>query len=77
MKKTDFIIEADIARICENYAENKNISVEEAILDFMSSSTYKNLEDETTGLRFEMLEYIYLTYLEERGEPEEWVNTLK
>jgi len=65
LKGFKFSIESKIARISEQYAKIKNITVEESMRKFLSSGTYRLLNDSETGLYLEVTDYVYDIFLEE------------
>jgi len=68
MKGFMFLVNSKTARISESYAIKKDISIDEAMKSFLSSTTYRVLNDEETGLYLEVLEFVYDMFLDEMGE---------
>ena len=65
MKNPSMIIDADVTRICTEYAKLKNITHDEAMRIFLASSTYRTLNEPETGLCYEMFDAIYEMFLDE------------
>ena len=68
MKGFKFLVDSKTARISETYANKKDISIDEAMKLFLSSATFRALNDEGTGLYLEVLEFVYDMFLDEMGE---------
>ena len=68
MKGFRFIVDSKTTRICESFAQKKNISIDDAIRLFFGSTTYRILNNADTGLYLEVFEYVYDMFLEEIGE---------
>jgi len=68
MKGFSFLVEAKTARISEAYSQRKDISLEEAMVMFLSSKAYHLLNDVETGVYLEVFEFVYDMFLEEMGE---------
>ena len=68
MKNPQIVIDCKITRISQAYAKKKKIHTDEALRQFLNSTTYKILIDVETGLYLEMFEYVYEMFLEEKGE---------
>ena len=68
MKGFSFLVDSKAARICEAYANRKDITIEEAMKIFFRSTTYRVLNDAETGVYLEVFEFVYDMFLEEMGE---------
>ena len=68
MKGFSFLVDSKAARICEVYANRKDITIEEAMKIFFRSTTYRVLNDAETGVYLEVFEFVYDMFLEEMGE---------
>ena len=68
MMGSRYLIDSKVAHISESYANKCGISVDEAMIIFLGSTTYQALNDEETGLYLEVFEYVYDLFLDERGE---------
>ena len=68
MKGFGFLVDSKIARISEEFSAIKNISIEESIKHFLSSRTFKALNNPETGLYLEVFECVFDMFLEEIGE---------
>jgi len=68
MKGFRFLVDSKATRISEAYSIKQNITIEEAMIIFLSSKTYHVLNDSETGVYLEVLEFVYDMFLEEMGE---------
>jgi hypothetical protein len=68
MKGYKFLVDSKTARISEIYSQKKEISVEEAMVLFIGSKTFKVLNNAETGIYLEVLEFVYDMFLEEMGD---------
>jgi len=68
MKGFNFLVDSKIARISEMYANKKKLSIDEAMMLFLKSTTYKVLNDVETGIYLEVLDFVYDMFLEEMGD---------
>jgi len=65
MKDPKVIIATDVSRVAVDYAKKMDISTDEAMRIFISSTTYRALINIDTGLCFEMYNAIYDMFIEE------------
>jgi len=68
MKGFSFLVDSKAARISEAYAIRKGTTIDEAMKQFLGSSTYRVLSDSETGIYLEVYEFVYDMFLEEIGE---------
>lgn len=58
-----------IAKVTEMVSKSKNVSWEDALMEFYSSKVYGILEQEDTKLWYEGPTYLYMAFeMEQRGE---------
>lgn len=57
-----------VAKVCERFSKNHNISKKQALLEFYNSKTYEDLEKEDTKLWYEGVNYLY-DQLEDERKP--------
>jgi hypothetical protein len=58
-----------VAKVTEMVSKNKNISWEDALIEFYNSKVYDILEKEETKLWYEGPSYLYMGFdMEQRGE---------
>jgi hypothetical protein len=72
IKGFELLVDTKVTRVSETYAKRENISIEEAMRLFYASKTYEVLNDDETGLFLEMFEYVYDTFLYEKGVDVGW-----
>jgi hypothetical protein len=71
MKGQYYLMDSKVARTSKLYAEEADMSIDEAMQIFIDSATYAALLDQETGVCLESFESIYDMFLRElRGE--EW-----
>jgi hypothetical protein len=67
MRGFPFLFDSKVARISDAYSRRMNISLEEAMRQFMASGTYRALSDAESGLFLEVFECVYDMFLEDMG----------
>ena len=72
MKGFEFLVDSKIACVSESFSKRNNLSLEEAMRQFLSSGTFRALNNAETGLYLEVFECVYDMFLEDIGEVVEW-----
>lgn len=67
MKGFSYLVDSKSARICESYADKSGMAIDDAMKLFLSSATFRVLNNAETGVYLEVYEFVYDMFLEEMG----------